>query len=355
VGYTLFPHRRKGEKVMRYQQLSVSELLVNSINGFPFPGGAGMGKPIYLVPADSATSYFRGWLVSKGANPSDIYATLATAYAACTAYRNDTIFVFPGDYVLTAAQSVSKDFTHIVGVDPNIEGDWTQGGCNIYTTTAAVASTLDISAKRSFFKNLKITNAGAANSNLQAVLLYGEGCVFDNVLMNGSCAATQCDTALAGSLKIDRGGYFPRFYNCVIGSNTGETRTGATNAHLQFSAAKAGYPVDNGVFKNCKFLSISVSATCPMVHAATNTTDRIWLFDECTFYNFYVATNGKLNQVINDADTYYTHQFVLKRCTAVGYTEWQTADIGFGSVQSDMPITGTAGGLAKPPTGSVGN
>lgn len=340
---------------MRYSKLSVSELLVNSINGFPFPGGLGMGKPIYLVPADSATSYFRGWLVKNGANPSDIYSTLAAAYAACAAYRNDTIFVFPGDYVLTAAQSVSKDFTHIVGVDSNIEGDWTQGGCNIYTVTGAVVSTLDISAKRSNFMNLKITNAGAANTALQAVLLYGEGCVFKNVLMNGACAATQCDTAYAGSLKIDRGGYFPRFENCVIGSNTGSTRTNAANAHLQFANAKSGYPVDNGVFKDCKFLSISVSATCPMVYVKLNSIDRIWLFEDCTFYNFYVATNGKLNQVINDADTYYTHQIVLKRCTAVGYTEWQTADIGFESIQSDMPVTGTAGGLAKPPTGTVGN
>jgi hypothetical protein len=286
---------------------------------------------------------------------TDIYSTIASAYSDATAYRNDVIFVFPGDYVLTTAQSISKDFTHIIGLDTNIEGDWTQGGCNIYTETSAVASVFDISAKRSQFMNLKITNAGAANSNLQAVLLYGEGNVFKNVLMNGACAATQAATALAGSLKIDRGGYFPRFENCVFGSNTGVTRTSQTGGHLQFSAAKSGYPVDNGVFKSCKFLSISVTANCPMVHIATNTIDRIWLFEDCTFYNFYTGTNGLLNHVFYDLDTYYTHQIVLKRCTAVGYTEWQTADIGFGSIQSDMPITGTAGGLTKPPTGTVGN
>ena len=82
---------------MRYENLSVNRLIVNSINGFPFPGGMGMGKATYLCPADSATSFYRGWLVKNGANPSDIYATLATAYANLTADRNDVLFVFPNN------------------------------------------------------------------------------------------------------------------------------------------------------------------------------------------------------------------------------------------------------------------
>jgi hypothetical protein len=341
---------------MRYARLSVSELLVNSINGFPFPGGLGMGKPIYLVPEDSATSYFRGWLRKNGAHPADIYATLPEAFAATVPYRNDTIFAFPGDYENTAELDWDHDFVHLVGVDSNIEGDHTQGGVNIFTDTVDVVNTIDITGKRCIFQNAKIANAGADAHNLQAVFLRGEGAIFRNVAISGALAATQCDTALATSLCIGRGGYFPRFYDCVIGNNTQTTRTGDTNSHLHITSLGGGaYPPDNGLFKNCKFLSISVDVTTPMVYILTHSIDRIWLFDECSFYNYYTAAGTNLNEVFHDDDTFYTHQIVLKNCLASGYDEWSDSDIGFKNIQSNMPITGLGGGLTRPPTAVVGS
>jgi len=281
--------------------------------------------------------------------------TLAAGYSQLRTGRNDTMFLANGNYILTAEFDWTKSDTNVVGLCENIEGDHTQGGVNIYSTTVTVVNTIDLSGDRCLFQNVKITNAGAAAACLQAVFVRGAGALFKNVAISGSCAATQAATALATSLCIGRGGYFPRFEDCVIGNNTQVTRTGATNSHLHFTNLGGGtYPPDNGTFKRCKFLSISVAATTPMIYVLLNSLDRIWLFEDCTFYNFYVGAATKLNEVIHDDDTFYTHQIVLKRCTAVGYTEWQTSDIGFGSVQSDMPITGTGGGLTTPPTAAVG-
>lgn len=282
--------------------------------------------------------------------------TLMAGYSHLRTGRGDTVFIANGDYVLTAEFDWSKSDTNLVGLYENIEGDYTQGGVNIYTTTATVVNTVHITGTRCLFQNLKINNAGAAAACLNAVFLCGAGAVFKNVAICGAQAATQCDTALATSLCIGRGGYFPKFEDCVIGTNTQTTRTGATNSHLHFTSLGGGlYCPDNGTFKRCKFLSISVDATTPMVYMLTHSIDRIWLFEDCTFYNFYVATGALLNQVFNDADTYYTHQVVLKRCTAIGYTEWQTADIGFKSIQTDMSVTGLGGGLARMPTAVVGS
>jgi len=340
---------------MRKQNFSIDQLIVNSINGFPFPGGIGMGRASYLVPADSATSRFKSQLVKNGVRSSEIYSALSDAYSDCTAYRNDVIFAFPGDYLATAEQDLDKDFTHIIGVDSNIEGDWTQGGVNFYTTGIAVVSTFDISAKRSTFMNFKVTNAGANAACLQGVFLSGEGAVFKNVQINGACAATQAGTALAGSLTIGRGAYFPRFEDCVIGNNTASTRTTSTNAPIQFTnsnAATESYCPDNGVFKNCKILSISIDAACSAVHCVLKSMDRIWLFDNCVFYNYYVGTNGLLNECFDDNDTYYTHQFVLKDCVNVGWHEWQDSDIGFESVVGAMPASAIGGGVSQVLTGA---
>lgn len=345
---------------MRHEQFTVNQLTVNTINGLPAPsiGSAGMGKAFYLVPANAATSLYRNYLIANGLDPSAMYTTLAEAEDAMSAYRGDVLYVFPGDYPVTAEINWDKDYTSIVGLNPNIEGDYGQGGCNIYTTTASVAKTLHISGKRCFFQNLKITNAGDNVANLAAVFLEGEGAVFKNVAIQGIMAATQLTEVHANSLTIARGAYFPYFEDCVIGHNTwGPRGVGPiVNAHLQFSNAGGGsYCPDNGTFRRCKFLSWAEVVTSVMVWIPLNSIDRIWLFDECVFYNYFSGAATKCNQVFLDEDTFYTHQIVLKDCVAAGYDEWSDSDIGFGNIQSAMPIAGLGGGLTRPPTAVVGN
>jgi hypothetical protein len=307
--------------------------------------GYGLGEIKYLAPAVSTSSQFRSYLQSMGVPTSDMFTTFKAAYAACDAYRNDVIIVFPGDYAATAAQSIDKDFTHVLGTDPNIEGDYGQGGCNIYTTTASDINDLwDISAKRSTFANLKLTNAGNDTGNLGAVKLYGEGDVFKRVSFMGIMAANQLTEAHAYSLCIDRGGYFPLFEDCIIGQNTWGPRSGACG-HLWFTNAKSGYPVDNGTFRRCKFTQYCETTTSPLVLIDLNSIDRIWLFDDTTFYNYYSAASTQLDQVFDDNDTYYTHTIVLKDCVAHGFHEWSDHDIGFVNIAGAMPDSNAGGGL----------
>jgi hypothetical protein len=315
--------------------------------------GYGLGKIKHLVPANSSTSKFRSYLWEMGVLESDIFTTFAKAYEACAAYRNDVIIVFPGDYAATAAQSIDKDNVHVLGTDPNIEGDYGQGGCNIYTTTANDINDLwDISAKRSTFANLKITNAGNDTGNLGAVKIYGEGNVFKRVAFMGIMAANQLTEAHAYSLCIDRGGYFPLFEDCIIGQNTWGPRSGACG-HLWFANAKSGYPMDNGTFRRCKFTQWSATATSPLILADLNSMDRIWLFDSCSFYNYNQGVSTQLNQVFDDNDTFYTHTFVLHNCVAHGFHEWSDHDIGFINIAGSMPESVDGGGLTKALTDAV--
>jgi hypothetical protein len=317
--------------------------------------GPDVGLVHYLV-ANKTTDLFYLQLVKKGYPNDLIYTSYAAAYAAMTAGQNDTLLVFPGTYTLTANVSLTKSYTHVLGTVNNILGDPTQGGCAITATAEVVTTSFDITGDYCKFVNLKVSNIGAFATSVAAVHLAGAGAWFNNCNIVGIWDAAQIASANPYSLGIGKGGYFPLFENCVIGTNVGATRTQANSSHLKFTGTGAGsYMPDNGIFRRCIFNSSSNTATTPMIRMVINSIDRIWLYDECVFYNFAAATGTAVNQVFDDEDTYYTHQSVLKRCTAVGFTEWQTADIGFGSVQSDMPITGTAGGLAKQPTGTVGN
>ena len=109
------------------------------------------------------------------------------------------------------------------------------------------------------------------------------------------------------------------------------------------------------MFKNCKFFSQGTTAGVPMVRSAAGgneALDRIHTFEDCLFANTS-GSNATLTEVFSDASLTW-HNIILRRCTALGYDEWQTADLGgdHGYITADMPITGVAGGHARRPTGA---
>ena len=80
----------------------------------------------------------------------------------------------------------------------------------------------------------------------------------------------------------------------------------------------------------------------------------MWLFEDCTFYNFYANSATGLNQVFDDNEN-RSHHIVLRHSTGVGYDEWQDADSAQKWITADMPITGLGGGLCRPPTAVTGS
>ncbi len=284
--------------------------------------------------------------------------TGACGYAQLRTGRNDTLFAAQGNYILTGVLTWSKSDTNCIGLCENVEGDYGQGGVNIYTTTASVAHTIDITGSRCRFQNLKISNGGANAANLGAVLVEGQGGIFKNVAFMGILDAAQIASANPYSLGIAPGGYFPIFEDCVIGQSTWGPRTQTLSGHLKFNVTGAGtYGADGGIFRRCRFLSwaetASVSAVYIPIQGAKPPLDRMWFFDQCTFYNFWTSAATKITEVITDACT-TTHHIVLKGCTAVGYDQWQTSDYAGAYITADMPITGLGGGLCRPPLNSVG-
>ena len=172
--------------------------------------------------------------------------------------------------------------------------------------------------------------------------------------MMGILTAEQIASANPYSLGIGKGGYFPLFEDCIIGNNNYGPRTQTASGQLKFTATGVGtYPPDNGTFRRCKFNSWAETNTIAMVYlaaAGTAKLDRLWLFEQCVFYNFYTNSATKMNQVFDDNED-HSHHIVLKGCTAIGYTEWQNADSALLWIQADMPITGVGGGLTSAPTG----
>jgi hypothetical protein len=309
--------------------------------------GAGVGQLFYLVDAKAESDHFYWLLKKRGITDSKIFTGLASAYAQMQDTENDTLLAYPGTYDSTSEINLDKDYTHIVGAGGvNIEGDYTQGGVNFYSGDAHVVRTFDITGKHCQFYNIKVSNPSNHAEALGAVYLEGEGAYFKHVAMMGMTAATPAATANAYSLCINRGGYFPTFEDCIIGSNTGTDRTGAAG-HLYITNGGSGsYCPDNGTFRRCKFLSTGTTANVPMVLIDLSSIDRIWLFDQCYFYNFYTAASTQLDQVFDDNDTFYTHTLLIHQCVAHGYHEWSDHDIGFVNIAGAMPDSNAGGGLS---------
>jgi len=312
---------------------------------------AGVGNVYWLTPSGGA---IHSILVDRGVPGEKIFHSLASAYAAVTSGQNDTIFVTPGTYLETATLDWAKSYVNLIGLGgANIYGDWTLTGTTIYTTDTAVDYVVDISGARNTFRNLCFNNYGNNAACLSAVRNNGYGNSFYNIHFQGLMVANQVATAGCSSLDIGKGGHYPLFSGCIIGGNEWATRTNTTQGTLLFSGTSSPPPA-NGRFLNCQFMMRSETAAVPLVYTATaHSAGRNWLFQDCTFTNFSVNYAQKLNRVFQFATPVSTSYFILKKCTAIGFTEWQTADQEEWIV-TDMPIVGVGGGLGRAPTGVAG-
>jgi len=339
---------------MRREQFSVNQLLVNSINGFPFPGGIGMGKAHYVVPASSSTSKYRDWLVANGVNPSDIYATVTAGEDATTAYRNDVVFVFPGAYDEAAEIAWDKPQTHLIGCGgPNSLGDFSEANVVIYSDTITVASIITVTGQNCIFENFTVSNYGNNAACLTAFTLNKYGCYFKNVTFQGNMTTNQNTTVAAASLYIGTDGMYPIFEDCVIGQDCWGTRSGANSGQLRFTGT--GQP-NGGQFKRCRIVSISDVVTCAAVALPANgAIGRGWVWDNCVFQNLSPAGAAwaNCNNVFYDNDA-AGQTLLLKDCVGMGYAEWQAGGASADRrIFSNMGVATAGGGLNIEPTATI--
>ena len=320
---------------------------------------AGVGDVFWVVSSGSAADTL---MATRNIRTDKIFTSIATAYAATTTKQNDVILVTQGNYLETATLDWAKDNVHLIGVGgPVSHSDWTLTGTSIYTTGTSVDYVIDMSGERNTIRNLAINNYGANAACLSAIRVSGYGNGFFNSAFMGTMTSTQAATSGASSVDIAKGGHYLYFENCTIGQSEWGTRSSTTSGVLNFSGTSSPPPT-HGHFKNCQFLSSAATAGVPMVYMASNQScGRLWRFTNCLFYNFWANWGGMCSSVFqNPASGQSTCSMVLEGCTSVGYTEWQqrefagTTYTNEGWVMSAMPLTATAGGLSKIPTGTVG-
>jgi len=300
--------------------------------------GPGIGDVHFLVKVDSA---YYSWLRDDlRVNPSKIHYSLAAGEDALVASRNDCLLVYPGAYDETAELAWDKANTHLMGLGgPNIGGDWSEPNVVLYSDETDCASVLTVTGANSQFHNFVVSNYGNDAACLTAATCNIYGTRWKNVAFQGVMTAGNDDTVAAASLYIGGAGMYPVFEDCVIGQDVWDAREGANSGMLRFTGIVRP---NGGIFKRCRFLSRSVTATAALVALPVNTCiGRGWVFEDCHFSNFYDGTT-LLNQVFYTVTGTQQLTVQLKNCTMVGFSSWQ--DGTFNIVYGDMPIAEKSGG-----------
>lgn len=319
--------------------------------------GPGIGEIVWVAPASSTTSHFRGHLENDLGVSEKIYATPIAGEVQMVAYRNDVMLIAPGNYVQTAVLTWDKAYAHMIGMaGPGLGHDYGDAvGVNLYTETASIAKVIDINGcSQSMFINVGFNNNGANAANIAAVQLDALGIYMKGCTIIGNMNDTQGASANCASLIFKNGAMYPLIEDCFIGSECWGVRSGTNSGQILFN--EAGQPND-GLIRKCIVRSNSVTAAACMVAINPyNAIGRGWVFDNCGFMNNASSGGGQgtqLNQVFywasNDAGT----EIALHHCWATGCDEWQDTDAG--KVMADMPIVGLGGGLMREPTAASGS
>lgn len=312
--------------------------------------GPGIGDAFFVAKADSAHYY---WLRDDlRLDPAHLFQSPELAYPSMIAGRNDVMLISPGAYDIDTELAWNKAHTHLIGLGgPNTWGDWSEPNVCIYSDNVATTAIINVTGANCIFKNATVQNYGANAACLHGFILDKYGCYFENMTFGGVMTSTNDATAGTSALNIMGDGMYPIFKNCRIGQDVWDEREANNTGQLLFGDT-SGRP-NGGLFKDCIFPTRSVTAAVASVSIpAAQAIGRGWVFDNCHFSNFYDGTT-LLTQVFYTVTGTQPFAVSLRHCTAQGYTEWQTGD--FNVVCADMPITATAGGLMKAPTGTVGN
>lgn len=316
--------------------------------------GPGVGELFWVAPSTSATSQFKSHLTEGLGVSEKIYAAPDDAEDATVAARGDVVLVMPGAYDTDTEIDWDKQDTHMIGLGgPNVYGDYSEYNVVIYTDSTSTVYTVDISGKNCQFHNLAIANLGANAGCLAPVRVNKHGLFFSNVRMQGTMTSQQAADADCASLIITGDGFYPQFHNCIIGENEWATRTAANSGQLLFPGA-AGAP-SNGLFKDCRFILRSDTATTALVAVSgVDYIGRAWLFDNC-FFHCESADQTEMNRAfyMNTSGSDNIPSINLHQCFASNFAAWQTDDND--AIEADMPITGIAGGIGQQPDGTVGS
>jgi len=286
----------------------------------------GNGDVWYLDPTNGDDD-------NSGRQPDAAFASLPAAYAACTANQHDVVAYLAGPTGITLIDTVTwaKAYTHLVGVcAPTAVAQ----RARIHNeTTAAKSPLIDITASGCIFRNLYVFQGVDDAASLLNVRVTGGRNWFQNVHFAGGGHATQ---AIDGGASLALyGAEECSFEDCTIGVDTIAAATGMMAMRVDSDAKRC-------LFRNCRFTMYAGDTAAGFVEVVDSAGfDRYLLFEDCLFLNDCVTYAMAGAFVIPSGMGSVTHRIILRRCGAVGVTEWDANNRGI--VYADMGAI-TAGG-----------
>lgn len=238
------------------------------LNGLPL----GPNSNVYFVDAANGDDD------NKGTSRKTPLATIAAAYAKCTAGQNDVVAVIAGTSgnTLSAALDWAKDYTHLVGLCAPTRAAQRARIFQLSTLTGA-SPLLTVSADGCIFRDLYVFQGVNDATSLINISVTGGRNYFENVHFAGGGHASHAINNGA-SLKLD-GAEENTFVRCTIGVDTIGAATGFVGLLLDGGAKR-------NQFEGCLFRMEHANNGAAFVEVADATAithDNI--FDGCVFTN----------------------------------------------------------------------
>ncbi len=247
-------------------------------------------------------------------NPGDRWtqplATVAAAYAKCTANQHDVVLLVGGPTAdtPTAALTWAKNFTHLVGLTSPLPG-MGQRARIVNSASADLAVLFTLSASGCIVRNIQFFDGKDKNEAGACVLVSGDCNYFENVFIAGMGHATPA--AVAGSYSLTVSGSENCFRDCTIGLDT--IIRAAANSELIVSGAR-------NRFIHCDLRSYSETAGKFLAKIDNSGGDlRDTIFEDCLFFNYTVNWANGIDNAIDMPTGGNTHFVILRgNCLLVG-------------------------------------
>lgn len=309
--------------------------LVGGVGGIPFTG------QWYFVDAVNGSDGNEGTADSP-------LQTIPRAYALTKEGNNDVVALISnpltasattGTFRLSSTLTWAKSATHMIGITaPTMIGQ----RARISTATGATTNLsplITVSAQGCMFANFSIfQGVGQAATDEKLCDITGQRNYFWNVGFQGMGSANGAGRAGSYCVYLN-GGSENTFVDCQFGVDTIARTKANASVKLRNSATR-------NVFKGCLFpvLATGAGGDSPLFvdAAAAAAIDRFAWFKDCAFINAINSTGIAVVAVVG----YNAAQggtVVIDNCSAVGCTDWTSADTATVQVTGPVPNGDTSG------------
>lgn len=227
--------------------------------------------------------------------------TLKAAFDLCTSDEHDTVLALAGDSANNPAAALAwnKDYTHLVGLGPDLFGQGQR--CRVVMKAATAATpVITFSGTGCIVKNMQFYQEKATGAASGTAIVTGSRNRFENTFFCGPVSST----AASYSLKVS--GSENLFLRCTVGQHT-NARAAATYGLWLFNG-----PCLRNKFVKSEFLSWSTVTTHGLVYIDADLVGETFTvqFEDCLFDN--INGGNLLGAAILDNCATADHQILMR-------------------------------------------